>query len=242
MARSLENLVIAVLGASGGIGSELSGQLAHAGAQLLLAGPHEERLRNLQLSGSSTVQIDLRDSQAGNALAAAAVERYGRLDGLVNAAGVVAFGPLLETDDTVIEELFLTNVIGPLWLLKRVIPLLSESKGFVVNISAVLAEQPMPNLAAYSASKSAMTAADQALHRELRRVGIQVCDVRPPHTETGLATRPLAGVAPKLPTGLTPEFVAARIVSAIQEGATELSADSFSVAAPDGDSAVSEQK
>jgi len=224
------------------LGSSLSRQLADAGAQLLLAGPHEDRLRNLQISGASTVQIDLRDSLAGNALVAAAAERYGRLDGLVNAAGVVAFGPLTETDDTVIEELFLTNVIGPLWLLKRVIPLLSESRGFVVNISAVLAEQPMANLAAYSASKAALSAADQALTRELRRLGIQVCDVRPPHTETGLATRPLAGVAPKLPAGLTPEFVAARIVQAITEGTGELSSDSFSVAAYDGDSAVSEQQ
>jgi cyclic-di-GMP-binding biofilm dispersal mediator protein len=152
----------------------------------------------------------------------------------VNAAGVVAFGGLVDTDDAVVEELFLTNVIGPLWLIKRVVPLLAASQGFIVNLSAVVAEQPMPNMAAYSATKAALTAADKALTRELRRVGVQVCDVRPPHTETGLAQRPLAGSAPVLPQGLSPDVVATCVVDAIVAGSTELASNSFAPAAPVG--------
>jgi short-subunit dehydrogenase len=173
----------------------------------------------------------VRDPRAGEALAAVAMERFGRLDGLVNAAGVVAFGALVDTEDTVIEELFLTNVVGPLWLIKRIVPLLAESRGFVVNLSAVVAEQPMANMAAYSATKAALTAADTALSRELRRAGVQVCDVRPPHTETGLAQRPLAGSAPALPLGLSPDVVATCIIDALLSGSTELPSKSF---APDG--------
>jgi cyclic-di-GMP-binding biofilm dispersal mediator protein len=173
------------------------------------------------------VELDLRDPSAGDVLAAAVADLGGRLDGLVNAAGVVAFGDLVDTDDAVIEELFLTDVIGPLWLLKRVVPLLAESKGFVAQLSAVVAEQPMAGMAAYSSAKAALTAADAALARELRRKGITVCDVRPPHTETGLAGRPIAGEAPRLKEGLSPSSVAALVVDAIAAGATDVPAAAF---------------
>ena len=152
---------------------------------------------------------------------------HGRLDGVVNAAGVVAFGPLTDTDDAVVEELFLTNVVGPLVLARRVLPALRESGGFLVNVSAVVAEQPMAGMAAYSASKAALTAADRALARELRRAGVDVVDVRPPHTETGLATRPLAGEAPRLPRGLEPAVVAEAVLDAVEAGRSELGSDAF---------------
>lgn len=170
---------------------------------------------------------DLTDATAGDALVAAALEAYGRLDGLVNAAGVVAFGGLADTDDAVIEELFLTNVVGPLWLIRRVVPLLSERSGFLVNISAVVADQPLPGMAAYSASKAALSAADKALVRELRRSKISVIDVRPPHTETGLVTRALSGEPPKLPEGVAPQVVAERVIRAIEEGTPEVAAADF---------------
>jgi cyclic-di-GMP-binding biofilm dispersal mediator protein len=64
--------------------------------------------------------------------------------------------------------------------------------------------------------------------RELRRDGIRLVDARPPHTETGLATRPLAGTAPKMPEGLAPEAVAARLLAAIVEGERDLPSTSFS--------------
>lgn len=225
MARSLTGSVVAVIGAGGGLGAPISAALHARGARLLLAGPHPDRLP--VLPGAATVALDVRDPSAGDALVAAATGRFGRLDGLVNAAGVVAFGPLLDTDDAVVEELFLTNVMGPLWLLRRVAPLLIDAKGFVVQLSAVVAEQPLAGMAAYSASKAALSAADRAVARELRRVGVSVCDVRPPHTETELARHPLAGAAPTLPTGLDPEQVAARIVRAIEAGETDVPAAAF---------------
>lgn len=225
MTRPLTDSVVAVLGAGGGLGRPICDTLHARGARLLLAGPHPERLPDLP--GSLAVELDVRDPRAGDRLADAALEHFGRLDGLVNAAGVVAFGSLVDTDDATIEELFLTNVMGPLWLLRRVTPLLAERQGFVVQLSAVVAEQPLPGMAAYAATKAALTAADRALARELRRVGVSVCDVRPPHTETGLASRPLAGEAPRLPVGADPEHVAARIVAAIEQGETDLAAATF---------------
>jgi short-subunit dehydrogenase len=227
--RSLTGAVVAVVGASGGLGSRIAHLLAERGAVLILAGPHADRLQALAAEVGSTAVVapcDLRDSRCGDTIIEAA-SSVGRLDGLVNAAGVVAFGSLVDTPDDLIEEVFLINTLGPIWLMKRLAPLLSESKGFIVNISAVVAESPLPNMAAYSASKAALTAADTALAREFRRIGISVCDVRPPHTETGLADRPISGVAPKLPAGLMPDAVAQVIVNAIESGEAELSAAAF---------------
>lgn len=215
------------MGASGGLGAPIARQLADRGARVVLAGPHLDRLEALGITGAVTVPCDLRDSRAGDQVVAAVAAHGGRLDGVVNAAGRVAFGNLVDTDDVVIEELFLINVLGPLWLIKRLVPLLQASRGFAVNVSAVVAEQPLPGMAAYAATKAALTAADRAIARELRRLGIHVCDARPPHTETGLATRPLAGVAPPLPTGLDPAAVAARIVAAIEADEAEVPAAAF---------------
>jgi cyclic-di-GMP-binding biofilm dispersal mediator protein len=67
-----------------------------------------------------------------------------------------------------------------------------------------------------------------AAGRELRRRRIDVIDARPPHTETGLATRPVAGTAPKMPQGLGPDVVAARIVAAIAAGERDLPVEAFS--------------
>ena len=218
---------MAVVGASGGLGSAVCAELTARGATVVACGPHPERIAAAGVAAAAVVELDLRDPSAGDALVAAVADLGGRLDGLVNAAGVVAFGDLVDTDDAVIEELFLTDVVGPLWLLKRVVPLLSESKGFVAQLSAVVAEQPMAGMAPYSAAKAALTAADTALTRELRRKGITVCDVRPPHTETGLADRPIAGEAPRLKEGLSPSTVATAVVDAIAAGATEVPAVTF---------------
>lgn len=223
--RDLDGARIAVVGATGALGALVVAELAARGARLLVVGRDAERLA--ALGTGTAVVADLGDATAGDAVAAAAREHLGGLDGLVNAAGVVAFGPLVDTPDEVVEELFLTNVVGPVFLLRRVLPLLEESQGFVAQVSAVVAEKPMPGMSAYSASKAALTAVAAALRTELRRARVDVIDLRPPHTETGLATRPLAGSAPKLPQGLEPAHVARRIVEAIAGGETEVAAADF---------------
>ncbi len=226
--HTLSDAVVAVIGASGALGSIISRELAERGAKVLLVGRNEEKLRAVGLADATIVLADLTDANAGDAIVEAATRAHGRLDGVINAAGVVAFGTLSETEDAIIEELFMTNVIGPLWLMRRVTPMLQESSGFVANISAIVADKPMAGMVTYSATKAALTAADHAMGRELRKSGIDVYDVRPPHTETGLVTRALAGDAPKLPEGLAPEVTARRIVDAIETGQFDVPAEDFS--------------
>jgi NAD(P)-dependent dehydrogenase (short-subunit alcohol dehydrogenase family) len=217
--RDLNGAVVAVVGANGGLGREIAAALTRRGATVV----------RCSRSGGpdSDVTLDLRDARAGDVLVGHVDTVHGRLDGVVVAAGIVAFGDLVDTDDVVIEELFLTNAMGPMWLAKRVAPALQASQGFFVNVSGVVAETPMPGMAAYSASKAAAVAATEAIRREFRRMKIAVIDVRPPHTETGLATRPLAGTAPKMPGGLGPSVVAERVVKAIERGDTAVASTDF---------------
>lgn len=224
--HKIDQAVVAVVGASGALGSLIAHRLSERGATVIAVGRDHERLAAAKIPNAVIVEGDLTDATLGDRIVSAAND-LGSLDGVVNAAGVVAFGTLAETDDAVIEDLFMTNVIGPLWLTRRVTPPLHKSQGFLVNISAVVAEKPLPGMVAYAASKAALTGADQALTRELRRSKIAVIDVRPPHTETGLATRPIAGQAPKLPTGLEPATVADAVIAAIESGQSEVGSDSF---------------
>ncbi|MFK8024660.1 MAG: SDR family NAD(P)-dependent oxidoreductase [Ilumatobacter sp.] len=215
--RDLNEAVVAVVGGTGGLGTPISEELRARGATVVTAGRSER----------NDIVLDLRDCGAGDVLTTHVRDAYGRLDGVVVAAGIVAFGDVLDTDDVTVEELMLTNTMGPLWLARRVGDLLADTSGFFVNVSGIVAEAPMPGMAAYSASKSAVHAATIALAKEWRRRKVLVVDARPPHTETGLATRPLAGTAPQMPTGLDPAAVARRIVDAVVSGERELSGADF---------------
>jgi cyclic-di-GMP-binding biofilm dispersal mediator protein len=217
---TLDGARILVFGASGGLGGPVVEQLAKAGARLTVSG------RSIE-SEHHSVNADLTLPDSARSVIAEAVEHHGGLDGIVIAAGVVAFGPVTEVDDDTVDELLLLNYLAPLRVLREALTTLGQG-GFVLNISAVVADKPMPNMGAYSASKAAVTALLKSVRTEARKSKIRIVDVRPPHTETGLATRPIAGQAPKLTQGLTPEAVAARIVAAIVDDETDVGADQFS--------------
>ncbi|MEK8070479.1 SDR family NAD(P)-dependent oxidoreductase [Rhodococcoides navarretei] len=217
---TLDGARILVFGASGGLGGPIVEQLANAGARLTVSG------RSIE-SDHHTVDADLTLPDSARSVVAEAVEHHGGLDGIVIAAGVVAFGPVTEVDDDTVDELLLLNYLAPLRVLREALTTLGKG-GFVLNISAVVADKPMPNMGAYSATKAAVSALLKSVRTEARKSKIRIVDVRPPHTETGLATRPIAGQAPKLPQGLTPDAVAARIVAAIVDDETDVGADQFS--------------
>ncbi len=228
---SLRGLSVLVCGASGGLGAPISRRLALEGAELTLHGRDLGRLEALG-TGAALVLGDLREPETAERAAASAVAAYGRLDGLVVASGVVAFGPVGDLPDEALTDLFLVNTLAPIRLLRAALPHLTSSardgrSPFVVHLSAVVAEHPTAGMAAYSASKAALTAYDAAASRELRRAGIRLIDGRPPHTETGLAERPLAGTAPRLPPGLDPDTVAGRVVAALLDDERDLPSTAF---------------
>lgn len=217
--------VVIISGASGALGGLIARELDSRGTRLVLAGRNEERLADLDrdLSQSVIAPFDLRAEPASPVEIAMA--RFGKIDGLVNAAGVVAFGSLEDTPAHVVDEVVATNLTGPLQLIAAAVRHMDD--GFVVNITGVVAEQPVARMSPYVAAKAGLSSASVALARELRRKRILVVDARPPHTETGLADRSIFGEAPRLPHGLDPVHVVDVILAAIERGEREIPSTAF---------------
>jgi cyclic-di-GMP-binding biofilm dispersal mediator protein len=216
---------VLLTGATGGIGSALARELDRRGANLTLVARRADRLDDLDVPGHRFA-ADLRGAEACSNSVAAALGHAGRLDVVVNAVGVVAFGTVDEISIDAMEELFLTNTFIPIMLARAALGVIDPG-GALVNISGVVAETNLPGMAAYGASKAAVRSFDQALSREARRRRVRVIDARPPHTETGLAGRAIEGRAPSMPAGLTPESVAATICDGLENGVDDLPSGAF---------------
>jgi cyclic-di-GMP-binding biofilm dispersal mediator protein len=210
--------VALVAGGTGGIGSRVAALLESRGAKVTTV--------SRSTGGDNHIAADLRSPAAAGDAVEEVVSRHGRLDIVVNAVGVVAFGDAVATSVDTVEEVFLTNTFAHVFLCQAALPAMGKG-GVIVAVSGVVAEQNLPGMSVYGASKAAVRSFDEAFAREARRAGIRVIDARPPHTETGLATRAVAGTAPRFPQGLSPDTVASRIVAAIADGETDLPSSAF---------------
>jgi cyclic-di-GMP-binding biofilm dispersal mediator protein len=217
---NFDQKIALVAGGTGGLGSLLASDLRSRGCIVTTVSRSHS-------SDTAHISADLRSPDAISAVMSSLVERHGALDIVINAMGVVAFGPLDTTSIDTIEELFLTNTFAHIFLMKEVLKCARQGS-VLVGISGVIAEQNLPGMATYGASKAAVRSFNEALTREARRSGVRVIDARPPHTETGLSSRAIAGDPPKMPAGLDPVKVAQRIVQAIADGETDLPSTSFS--------------
>lgn len=204
-----------VLGATGGFGAEVARALSVHGAALAVHGRDEARLAAIAAQvGGHAVAGDLTRPGAPDAVIDDAARALGGLDVVVMAFGAVAFGPVVDLDEAVLRAIIEIDLIAPI-LVARAATRHLDRNGVIAQVSAVVADQPMAGLAAYSAAKAGLTAFDVAFRREMRRAGVRVIDARPPHMETGLATRPLAGTAPGLSEGRDPREVADELVAVI---------------------------
>ena len=224
---TLNGASVLLLGATGGLGQALGEELAARNAALTLVGRDQQRLDQLTVAGPR-VALDLRSPDACATAMRTAFEHHGKLDVVINAVGVVAFGDVATLSTDVMEDLFMTNTFIPIMVATEAMNTLPTG-GVIVNISGVIAEQNLPGMVAYGASKAAVRAFDEGLAREARRKSVRVIDARPPHTETGLAGRAIAGTAPKMGEGLEPAVVARVICDAIESGATDLGSGAFAV-------------
>lgn len=223
----LDGAVVLVLGASGGLGRLLADRIDARGATAVRSGRRPDAL------GDAPLVADLRGEDAPRRLVDEVLRRHGRLDGVVVASGVVAFGPSPGLDPAVLEELVEVNALAPIRVLTAAFAALTHSSSegglpFAVTISGVVAEAPTAGLAAYSASKAALHSFVRASAREYARAGILLLDARPGHTATELSQHPLTGEAPRFGAGHSPDAVAARIVRAIEDGETDLPPAAFS--------------
>jgi cyclic-di-GMP-binding biofilm dispersal mediator protein len=152
----LDGASVLLAGATGGIGRAIGAELARRGAMLTSVSRSATRLGELDLPGARAA-LDLRSPEASGASVVAAVAHGGHLDIVVNAVGVVGFGPADELSIDTMEELFLTTTLVPIMLARAALPVLRPNEA-LVNISGVIAESNLPWMAAYGASKAAVRA------------------------------------------------------------------------------------
>ncbi|MCT9093253.1 SDR family oxidoreductase [Streptomyces sp. ASQP_92] len=185
--------VVAITGASSGIGEATARRLAADGHRLLLGARRTERLGSLaeeiNSAGGTAVfqQLDVTDAAAVHSFVHAARERYGRLDALVNNAGVMPLSPLeaLRTDEW--DRMLDVNVRGVLHGIAAALPVMrAQGAGHFVNIASVGAYEISPTAAVYCATKFAVRAISEGLRQESTG-DIRVTLVSPGVTESELA-------------------------------------------------------
>lgn len=217
----LDGARVLVAGASGVLGGLLTHELVRRGARVVPAGRDAGRLAELGTACGTTPQVfDAVDTDSCHEAVRGAADQLGGLDLLVVTVGVPAFGPAADADPAVVEELFAVDVLGPMALVRAALPWLQQG-GVVAVFSAILADVPTAQMGEYSAAKAALSVWLGVLRRENRR-RLTVLDVRPPHLDTGLETRPLAGDAPRLPPPLPAADVVAATIAAIEAGDSEV--------------------
>ncbi len=171
----LDGKAVIVTGASSGIGAGVARLAARSGADVLLVGRSRSRLAEL-------VQ-ELRDDGAPEAVVAAALEAFDRIDVLVNAAGIYRMASLDETSDEIFDEHWEVNVRAPFRLTRAVHPHL-EAGASIVFVSSMSGRVGSPNDSAYCASKGAIELIVKALATELAPAGIRVNAVAPGNVRT----------------------------------------------------------
>ncbi len=191
----LDSKVALVTGASRGIGAAVAQSLADAGADVSLASRSGD---DLGIQGAVALPTDVRDPDAVEALVAATVDRFGRLDILVVNAGVGAYGPFLDLPADQMEEMIDVNVKGALYSIKAALPHLIESDAAdIVTVASEAGRRGLPLEAVYSASKFAQIGLTRALDHELREQGIRCTNVAPGGVATDFAMG--RGRTPEMP-------------------------------------------
>lgn len=193
MTTTMQGRVALVTGASSGAGRAIAASLAAAGASVVLVARRRDRLDALAadiLAAGGTahaVTADLADAAQAAAAVEAAVTRFGRLDVLVNDAGVMLNGPLEEIRLGDLERMIATNVTGLVAACHAAVPrMLAQGGGDIVNISSIAARLANASSATYSATKAAVTTFSEALRKEVTRRGVRVSVIEPGLIDTEL--------------------------------------------------------
>lgn len=192
--KRFQGRTVFVTGASSGIGRATALSLGNAGANVVAAGRRSDRLdavvKEIESAGGNAIAVtgDAREESAGAEWVARAVETFGGLDGLVNAAGVIGNGSVIETAPAEWDRVMNSN-LRSVWLVTRAAaPELIKRKGSVVNVSSVASIRPYANLAAYCVSKAAVDMLTRCSALDLAPHGVRVNAVNPGVVVTELHT------------------------------------------------------
>src|SRR5438477_10452786 len=165
-----------VTGGSSGIGLAIARMLRKEGFDVTIAARTRERLETAaEELGAFAVAADVSKEEECGRLVTEHRERFGRLDVLVNSAGVGIAGPIEELSTKHWDLQFAVNLRAAFLITRDAVPLLRESRGLVVNISSIAGTLPTPQLAAYGASKAGLISLTRTLNDELADAGVRAC-------------------------------------------------------------------
>lgn len=196
MGTALAGRVVLVTGSSRGIGAEVAVKAAAEGASVAVhyhqsadGAQHTlERARGLGGEAESFA-ADVRDGRQAEALVERVIDRFGRVDALVNNAGRTLVGPFLETEPAEWDEVIRTDLTAAFHTCRAVLPSMVErGSGTIVNVASRLGQIGVPETAAYSAAKAGLIGLTRALAREFGPRGIRVNAVAPGVTVTEMTT------------------------------------------------------
>ncbi|MFV0459558.1 MAG: SDR family NAD(P)-dependent oxidoreductase [Actinomycetales bacterium] len=183
MDLGLQGNVVLVTGASRGLGAAMAGALAAEGATVVAAARSVEALESLAASGAgaiSTAAVDMRDEDAVAGLVETVLERHGRIDGLVNNAGIAPAGKFVDQDPTIWRDALTVNVLAPMRLAQEAgRAMIAQGGGRIVNVASTTGVRGKPHLVAYSTSKGAVVRFTEALAAEWAGKNVQVNCIAP---------------------------------------------------------------
>ena len=187
--------IAVITGASSGIGRATSARFGRDGAAVLAVGRKASALKEVaeevERAGGRCVpfEADVTAADAPDAIVAQAVEAFGGLTTLVNAAGIIATGTVENTADAAWDEMLDINLRAPFRLMRAATPHLVASRGSVVNVSSVTGLRAFPGVLAYCVSKAGMDQLTRCAALELAAQGVRVNAVNPGVTVTNLHRR-----------------------------------------------------
>ena len=218
--KFLENKVVILTGASRGLGAVMARHLAEAEARLVLVARSADKLAETarSLGGDPLcMTCDVTSASDRRALLARTMQEYGKVDVLVNNAGVEELGIYAEQDPAVFERILATNLLAPMQLAREVLPsMLAHGSGHIVNIASLAGRTGMPFGAAYAGSKGGLAEWSISLAAELAGSGVAVSVICPGFVDgTGMFSRK-GTPAPRSIGASHPEDVARALLKVVE--------------------------
>nr|WP_315133059.1 SDR family oxidoreductase [uncultured Flavobacterium sp.] len=177
--------VVLITGGSSGIGKSIGEFLHHKGFVVYGTSRNPEKVVNAIFP---LIALDVRDVDSINKAVAKVIAISGRLDVVINNAGVGITGPLEEIPTSEIKNNFETNLFGPIEVMKAVLPQMRvQQSGLIINITSIAGYMGLPYRSVYSASKGALELITEALRMEVKPFGIQITNVAPGDFATNIA-------------------------------------------------------
>jgi len=180
--------VVLISGCSSGIGRALTREFASRNWQVFATARKTTAIEDLKAPNVETTTLDVTDEKSIATCVDAVIVKAGRIDMLINNAGLLLIGPLVELETVELRQQFETNVLGLAALTRAVVPhMIKKRAGKIINISSISGVLPTPFAGAYCSTKAAVTAYSYSLRMELAPFGIQVIMVQPGGIQSSLS-------------------------------------------------------